>query len=149
MQGCSIRIDDAMIIFERWRYIMTQQPFERTQLVALTLIREGMAVYDHSGEKIGTVEQVHFGAEGDHGRGAATPSTAGDRNDTLMDALRDAFTVDRIPQTLQARLLQQGFVRIDAAGLFASDRYVTPDQIAEVLDDRVVLRAARDELIKR
>lgn len=47
---------------------MTQQPFERRQPLALSLIHEGMTVYDRAGEKIGTVDQVHFGAEGDYGR---------------------------------------------------------------------------------
>jgi hypothetical protein len=129
---------------------MTAQPFEREQEPSvLHRIREGMEVYDRAGEQIGSVERIHFGAAGEHGRGAATPSAQDWREDSLVDVVAEAFASDEIPETLRARLLQNGFIRIDADGLFAADRYVMPDQIASVMDDRVVLRATRDELISR
>ena len=46
------------------------------------------------------------------------------------------------------RLLLQGFVRIDANGLFAADRYVTPEQIASVSADGLMLNVSKDELVK-
>jgi hypothetical protein len=50
---------------------------------------------------------------------------------------------------LQSKLLMDGYVRMDASGLFASDRFITPDQIARVDGDRVYLTVNRDQLIKR
>jgi hypothetical protein len=50
---------------------------------------------------------------------------------------------------LRARLQQEGFIRLDAAGFFAADRYITPDQIAHVVGDEVLLRVTRDALIRR
>jgi hypothetical protein len=47
------------------------------------------------------------------------------------------------------RLLQQGFVRIDANGIFAADRYVTPEQIDSVTGDGLMLNVTKDELIKK
>jgi hypothetical protein len=41
-------------------------------------------------------------------------------------------------------LLRHGFIRIDSTGLFAADRYVTPDQIADVSVDHVTLRQPVD-----
>ena len=39
------------------------------------------------------------------------------------------------------------YAGVDVAGLFASDRYVMPDQIARVTEDGVHLRVGRDRLI--
>jgi hypothetical protein len=44
--------------------------------------------------------------------------------------------------------LRHGFIRINASGLFTSDRYAMPDQIASVADDRITLRVAREDLMK-
>jgi hypothetical protein len=61
---------------------------------------------------------------------------------------RAIFPSDQVPETLRERLLRQGFLRIDSTGLFAADRYVMPDQIADVSEGRITLRVTRDELIK-
>jgi hypothetical protein len=68
---------------------------------------------------------------------------------TIMDAIADALRTDDAPEALQEQLLRSGFVRVDASGLFAADRYVLPDQIASVAGDRVTLTVGRDELIRR
>jgi hypothetical protein len=54
--------------------------------------------------------------------------------DDRSDAARDALT-------------RTGFVQIDSAGLFAADRYATPDQIAAVGDDAVRLRVPAGQLL--
>jgi hypothetical protein len=113
----------------------------------LTAVKEGMDVYGPDDNKIGAVERVHFGAEADEG--AVTPAGQQVRDRSLTDELADVFRADQLPDELRERLLYQGFIRIDATGLFAADRYATPDLIASVSGDRVILRATRDELLKR
>jgi len=121
----------------------------------LKQIREDMDVYDRDGEKIGEVEDVFLGSVGeeadDFGQGPATANAPVDppANSWLED-FAEAFTgQDEMPETLRARLLRSGFIRIDGSGFFASDYYATPEQIASVADDRVQLNVHRDELIKR
>jgi hypothetical protein len=69
--------------------------------------------------------------------------------DTLVDNIVDAFRVDDLPEEIRQRLLMQGFVRIDAEGIFAADRYVLPEQIAGVADDELMLNVEKSELVKR
>lgn len=122
----------------------------------LSGIREGMGVFDRKDNHIGKVDFVYFGAVSDiqQARGTGPASAApGDsmsmRNDTLVDWLADAFHPNDVPTELRERLETNGFIRVDADGLFAADRFVTPDQIARVDDDRVQLTLERDQLIKR
>jgi hypothetical protein len=128
-------------------------PDDRQQNSVLTQIREGMDVYNYDEERIGKVERVFFGSvsegEAATGTGAATadPVGAGDR--TWLTALADVFDNDDIPNELREQLQRKGFIRIDSSGLFSSDRYATPDQIAAVHQDRVILRTDKEGLIKR
>jgi hypothetical protein len=134
---------------------MSQQPFEPQHGDhMLTRIYEGMTVYDSAGEKIGTVERIYFGEvsqEADERGGGPETATSPDRGESWLieDVAKAIFVGDRVPEPLRQRLLRHGFIRIDSAGLFAADRYVTPGQIADVSDDRVTLRVTRDQLIKR
>ena len=115
-------------------------------------IHEGMKVYDRTNAEIGTVEMVKFSDED-----PTTPEveTAGvnpieeDRNDNLVESIARVFRSDELPEELRERLLREGFVLIDADGLFEADRYVLPDQIASVSGDRLVLKASKAELLKR
>ncbi len=120
---------------------MTQQ-----SRATMTTIREGMDVYDVNGKHIGTVERVHFG-ESVEGVQTATPSNPGTTGNTLVADFWQVFSTDNVPEELRARLMERGFIRIDADGLFASDRYVTLDNVASVGPDRVTLNVARDQLI--
>ncbi len=54
---------------------------------------------------------------------------------------------DPLPREVIERLRQQGFIRIDSAGLFASDRYATAEQIASVSHEGVRLAVSGDELL--
>jgi hypothetical protein len=134
---------------------MSQQPSEQPHKSSLlTQIYEGMTVYDRTDQKIGTVERVYFGAvsqEADtHGGGPTTAAPPGAHESSLIEDFATAiFPADQVPEPLRQRLLRHGFIRIDSTGLFAADRYVMPDQIADVSEDRVTLRVTRDELIKR
>jgi hypothetical protein len=134
---------------------MSQKPFERQEgSHLLTQIYEEMPVYDRTSHKSGTVECVSLGAVSEeasrHGGGPATASSPGRGKSSLIEDFAKAIAPqDQLPETLRERLLRQGFIRIDSTGLFAADRYVMPDQIESVSGARVVLRATRDDLLKR
>jgi len=117
----------------------------------LKFVEEGMKVFDRERHEIGKVEYVQFGDDDPATPEveAAAPNTLDDRRDTLLDSLAQAFSAnDDLPEEIRQKLLQQGFVRIDAAGLFAADRYVTPEQIASVSDAGLTLNVSKDELVK-
>jgi len=118
----------------------------------LSRVKEDMEVYDVNGEHVGEVEWVYLGeaSQGaiDAGTGPRTVSETGSTADTFVDVVARAFDDDDLPDTVRSRLLMNGFIRIDADGLFAADRFVMPDQIASVSGDRVMLNVRRDELIR-
>lgn len=125
-----------------------------TRNTILDQVHEGMHVHDSHGDDIGTVRKLFLGVVSDemHERGKG-PATAPDpemRDDSLIDNLAKAFSADDpLPEALRGQLLRQGFIRIDTAGLFESDRFATPDQIESVSDDTVRLNLTKDELIER
>jgi hypothetical protein len=118
---------------------------------ALKLVEEGMKVFDSNRNAIGTVEYVQFGDDD-----PSTPqlesvsvSDPRDRRRSLIDNIADAFTAgDNIPDEIRERLLHQGFVRIDADGIFEADRYVTPEQIDSVSNDGLMLNVTKEQLVK-
>ena len=117
----------------------------------LRFVEEGMTVFDRERHEIGTVDYIQFGDDDPETieTEAAAPNRLDQGERTLVDAIAEAFSVgDDIPDEIRARLLQQGFVRIEANGLFAADRYVTPEQIASVSGDGVMLNVTQDELVK-
>jgi hypothetical protein len=122
----------------------------------LAQIREGMDVYDNEHNHIGRVDFVHFGAaseaQSDMGVGPATSAPADDPDmggRSFVDFIAEAFHPDEVPQELEEKLRHSGYIRLDASGLFAADRFITPDQIVGVSDDEVLLNSSRDQLIKR
>jgi len=98
----------------------------------LNSIEKGMKVYDNTGDKIGTVEFIHFSeAGGGEHPVAAAPPEQPTRSD-LTDFIRKMFGADDLPREIRERLLMHGFIRMDSARLFGSDRYVMFDQIDKV-----------------
>jgi hypothetical protein len=135
---------------------MDQKPIigqENQHSSPLNFIREGMTVYDREDDKIGSVERLYFGSgstvDQDEYNMSVEPGRADLPGNALVDAIANVFDPTDIPQEMQERLLQSGFIRIDGAGLFAADRYVMPDQIASVSDEAVYLKVTKDELLKR
>lgn len=120
----------------------------------LNAVTEGMEVEDRDGKRVGKVRDVYFGtgddiaeARGRAAGGVLDPTLPGP---TPADRLAEAFLPpDPVPEELRSRLLRDGYIQIDAAGLFASDRYATPEQLARVEGQRVALNVSRDELIAR
>ena len=117
----------------------------------LNQVVEGMAVYDRDQKRVGKVRDIFFGSgddEADQERPGPAPDA--DVSDASpLSGLANAMAGDDTPAVLRARLLRQGYVQIDSAGLFAADRYATPEQIASVGEDRVVLNVTADELVER
>jgi hypothetical protein len=111
----------------------------------LKKIEEGMKVYDNTGDKIGTVEFIHFSeANGSEHTGAAAPPSEPVRLDPI-EILRKVFGADNLPEEMRERLLMQGFIKIDSAKLFGADRYVMLDQISKVDEDGVHLTVEDSE----
>jgi hypothetical protein len=122
----------------------------------LTQIHKGMHVHDVRDQHIGSVAFVHFGAASETqqelGVGPASPTVADNprmRDDSLIDNIAEAFAPNEVPQELQRKFLVSGYIRLDTSGLFASDRFISPDQIAGVSGDTVQLSVNRDQLVKR
>ena len=59
-----------------------------------------------------------------------------------MDFIRKMFGTDKLPQEIHERLLMRGFIRMDSAKLFGSDRYAMFDQIDSVDSRGVHLNVA-------
>lgn len=113
-------------------------------------VEQGMRVFDRERHEIGKVEWVQFGDDSPETPEVEASGPADQRDDdTLLDVIARSFRTDDLPEEVRARLLHQGFVRIDADGLFAADRYVMPEQIDLVSGDRLMLNVTRDELMKR
>ena len=115
-------------------------------------IHEGMKVCDRAMDDIGTVEAFRIGDEDPTRPGpesaGVSPVIERDRN-TLAAVLADVFTpADRMPREMQEKALREGFVRLDADGLFAGDRYIFPEHIDRVEGDRLVLSVRKEDLFK-
>lgn len=116
-------------------------------------IHEGMKVVDSTMDEIGTVET--FRATDDDPETAGANGAAGvspvleENENTLTAMLADVFSADEtLPRELQEKALRDGFVRLDAKGILASDRYIFPEHIDRVEGDRLVLNVERDALFK-
>jgi len=117
----------------------------------LSEIREGMDVVGPNGHHIGRVDWVKM-SDGEWDTSTVEQATAGNgggRKETMMDSYAEAFKTDNLPEEVRERLIHGGFIRVDADGLFAPDRYVLPDQIAGVTERGVQLNVDKDNLLKR
>lgn len=115
----------------------------------LNSIHSGMSVFDANGDRVGTVKFVKFGDENPNqpGTEAVTAAPTNDQYGSLFHNIAEAviITSDESPE-LEARLLRSGYIRIDR-GLMRGDRFAGVDDIAAVIDDRVVLKLSEDQLI--
>ncbi len=134
----------------------------------LTNVREGMKVVDSTGDEIGKVRSLKSGdtssatvddggdmAEGvgvipipgGIGTGGSSGIGAGAGIAGVVGTTADGGREPNVPEPAYSRLTRVGFIRIDAKGLFASDRYAGADQIDRVDGDTVYLAVAKDDLI--
>ena len=117
-----------------------------------TTVHEGMTVLDSAMNAIGTVESFRSTDEApdrpDVDAAGVSPILEEERN-TMSALLEDLFHPDDgLPRELQEKALREGFVRLDADGLFAADRYIFPEDIDRVEGDSLVLAVRRDDLLK-
>ena len=137
------------------RPLDTQRPLDANKPQSiLKSVHEGMEVYDSANKKAGKVKELYFGASSDemmrHGPGAATAPDPSLRDNSLIDDIaRGIFDSTDVPEEMQQRLINDGFIRIDAAGIFTGDRFVLPEQIDHVDGNNVYLNISRDGLLKR
>ena len=111
-------------------------------------IEVGMKVFDSEHREIGTVDGLKYPENAI--APDIEPATVEDRDDdTLIDMVAEAFGREDIPEPLRSQLLRDGYVHLDASGLFAKDRYILPEQIARMTADGIQLNVTRDALIKR
>jgi len=107
-------------------------------------VREGMQVVDSASEHVGKVTAVQMGDPG----AATVDSDTPDRGGFLGDIARLFGGGDEpdLPETLRARLMRSGFIKVDESILSTSDRYIAANQIAEVTGDTVRLNVTRDRI---
>jgi hypothetical protein len=115
-------------------------------------LHKGMTVYDSMHKKIGKVDDFKYSEnETDPDVIPADLDGTDKRNgrESILESIAEAFGKEEIPEPLRSRLLNEGYIRLDTAGLMAKDRFILPDQIASAAGDEVVLNVAKDDLIKR
>ena len=115
-------------------------------------VHEGMIVVDRAMHEIGKVETFRVTDEvpGHPELDAAGVSPVfEEERETLAGILADVFRPDdELPREMQEKALREGFVRLDADGLFAADRYIFPEQIDRVEGDKLVLAVRKEDLLK-
>ena len=103
---------------------------------------EGMRVVDAHGDEVGTVKEVRLSYPG-----AIEGGVGSDDPDLVDDFVDGLFGETDLSHHEQERLARLGFVRINARGLFARDRYAAADEIASVTGDEVRLTVASQQLV--
>jgi len=113
----------------------------------------GMKVFDSQHRRIGVVDDFKYSDEDPNVPGPEAPGINPidmRRRDSIVDNIVEAFRPGELPEEIRERLLNEGYVRLDADGLFAADRYILADQIASVADDEITLNvASKDQLIRQ
>jgi hypothetical protein len=107
----------------------------------LAQVREGISVYDASGDDIGSVAEVRMA---DTEAADLQPADTTGQGNSVIESAADAIAGDT--NDVSTRLLSTGYFRLDSKGLFAGDKYVTPDLIASVDADGVRLNVEKDAI---
>lgn len=121
-------------------------------MIDVTRIKEGMTVYNKSGDKIGTVDYVQFGDEDPNKTGVETVTamnTAYDNTTNIVKSLADILVNegDHIPQELRDRLNRSGYIRLNSSGFFESDYYIPLNTVTGVMGENIHIGTTKDELI--
>ena len=128
---------------------------QETQLGLIARVREGMSVLDAAGERIGTVDYIKLGdpeavtTQGNEPTRAEAPDPVGVPLGLFAAIPLVTLGSDPEPhlrEPLRSEFVRRGFLKIDGAGWFGRDYYVTPDRIASVEGDTVRLTVHKSEL---
>ena len=134
----------------------------------LAQVQKGMAVFDVHKQRVGTITDVYFGDTAtEASRAKANETTISHDLGTLPgtdttqppsipaappannEALSSSFRFENgLPDSIRARSLTQGFIRVRGAGLMPPGCYITPDQLASLKVRDVYLSVTRDQLIE-
>jgi hypothetical protein len=114
-------------------------------------IQVGMKVFDSELHEIGKVDGLKFPEN--QTAPMVEPATVDPADDvqdenSIIEAVADAFGYEDVPEPLRSQLLRDGYVHLDTKGLFAHDRYILPEQIARMTADGIQLNVTKDALIK-
>jgi hypothetical protein len=124
---------------------------------------EGMDVLDADGEHVGKVNMVKMGdpdaltAQGNEipvvGGGAYPPLVAatgvpvgGAIGPMPLTPLMHSDVVPDVAEPRRSDLLRTGYIRVNSDGWFASDRYVSANEVEGVEDNTVHLRLHKSQL---
>ncbi len=108
----------------------------------LSQIKEGMDVIDVDGDKVGTVEFVRMAREWMRLEDRPPDPNEEGPLRNFAEALTGA------EGEVTDRMLQFGFVQVDAAGWFTGRRYIPPEQVEMVDADTVRLSVDKDDTYK-
>jgi hypothetical protein len=113
-------------------------------------IHKGMTVLDSAHHRIGTIDDFRFSENEDFPGTEPADLDMTDKvhDSNLVEDIAEAFVGDDMPEVLRERLMREGYIRLDTAGLFEADRYIFPDQISNVAGDEVILKVSKDQLMK-
>ena len=115
-------------------------------------VGEGMTVYDRDGVIVGTVQVVYFG-------GASEEAVERELHEAEVSEkgrpAGNAFDADGVPQESRARLMRQGYIRLNSPELTGVKSYLLPEQIEGVFTEEIEgvisevvrLRVALNELL--
>ncbi len=117
---------------------------------SLTGVRDGMEVRDVNDQHLGTVRFVKMGDENPLEPGIDTVTVSGAEygreGSSIVEEVVETLVPDEsddLPETVRNRLLREGYIRVDT-GVFRSDRFVTPTQIAQIGEEIVVLNITKE-----
>lgn len=101
-------------------------------------LKEGMPVLDASGNDIGKVGYIQMSDPN-----AATVEPGVDQS--VFDD-RTVFTDTGDDGNVTERMRHTGYFKLDAKGLFSSDKYITPEMIDSVSEGAVRLKYDKDNI---
>lgn len=116
-------------------------------------IGEGMPVYDRNNELVGIVDVVYLGGASDEAIERALDPEHAPRT-PAGEKVRTAFESEDMPREMRARLMKQGYIRVNGDGITGLRGYLGPEKIEGMftldvegtIQDAVRLRVSREEL---
>lgn len=122
------------------------QHVEPSENHVLRQIHEGMHVRDARGRDLGKVSYVKMGDP------EAATTQGNDRQPGPLGQIAYAVVGEQtepdVPEPFRSQLLRSGFFKVDGPGLFGTDRYVAPDQVARITETTISLSVTRDHLVQ-